>query len=116
VADAGAAAILNGIKTATSSAYWDWPDGRIPFPGALGVLLDGQGRARAIVETERVEIIPFGLVDEDFACAYGEGDRTLDWWRSEMGVWYRASAVRHGEDSSDDTSLICEWIAVVRRL
>jgi uncharacterized protein YhfF len=115
-ADWGAAAVLGGTKTTTSSAHWDWPDGRIPFAGALSILLDGQGRARAIVETERVEIRPFGSVDEDFVRAYGEGDRTLAWWRSEVGAWYRASAARHGEDFSDDTPLICEWIAVVRRL
>ena len=114
VADAGAAAILAGTKTATSSGYWDWPDGQIPFAGALSVLLDGQGRPRAIVETQRVEIIPFGSVDADFAHAYGEGDRTLGWWRSEMGDWCRASAARHGLEFSDETRLICEWIAVVR--
>jgi uncharacterized protein YhfF len=115
-ADSGAAAILDGTKTTTASAHWDWPDGRIPFVGALSILLDGQGRARAIVETERVEIVPFGSVDEDFARAYGEGDRTLAWWRSEEGAWYRASAARHGQDFSDDTPLICEWITVARRL
>ncbi len=115
-ADEGAAAILEGIKTATSSAHWDYLDGRIPFAGALSVLLDGQGRPRAIVETKRVEILPFGSVDEDFARAYGEGDRTLDWWRSEMAAWYQASAAHHGADFSDDTPIICEWIAVVRRL
>jgi uncharacterized protein YhfF len=115
-ANAGAAAILNGTKTATSSPFWDYPNGKIPFVGALSILLDGQGQARAIVETGRVEIMPFGAVDEEFARAYGEGDRTLDWWRSEIGAWYRASATRHGEDFSDDTLIIGEWIAVVRRL
>jgi len=34
-ADAGAAAILDGTKTTTSSPFWDYPDGRIPFVGAL---------------------------------------------------------------------------------
>jgi uncharacterized protein YhfF len=63
-ATAGAAATLDGIKTTTSSGFWDWPDGRIPFVGALCVLLDGQSRMRAIIETERVEIISFGSVDE----------------------------------------------------
>lgn len=116
VADAGVAAILDGTKTATSSARWDFPDGRIPFAGALSVLLDGQGRPRAVVETERVAIVPFGAVDEGFARAYGEGDRTLGWWRSEMGKSYRASAARHGRDFSEDTPIICEWIAVVRKL
>ena len=116
VADSGAAAILDGSKVATSSPCWDYPDGQIPFVGALSILLDGQARPCAIVETRRVEIIPFGAVDDDFARAYGEGDRTLAWWRSEIGEWYRTSAARHAEEFSDETPIICEWIAVVRRL
>ena len=115
-ADAGAAAILDGTKTTTSSPFWDYPDGRIPFVGALSVLLDGQGRTRAIIETERVEIVPFGSVDANFAWAYGEGNRTLDWWRSKIGAYYRASAVRHGTSFSESTPIICEWITVLRRL
>ena len=78
-ADEGAAAILEGIKTTTSSGFWDWRDGRIPFVGALCVLLDGQARMRSIIETERVEIISFGSVDENLARSYGEGDGTLKW-------------------------------------
>jgi histidinol-phosphate aminotransferase len=114
-ADEGASLILRGIKTATSSAFWDYPDSRIPFAGALSVLLDGQGEARAIVETVRVEIMPFGSVNEDFAHAYGEGDRTLTWWRSEIGAWYREEAARRGESFSDDMPIICEWLRTVRR-
>ena len=115
-ATVGAALILDGIKTTTSSVHWDYPDGRIPFVGALSILLNGAGCCRAIVETKRVEIIPFREIDEDFARAYGEGDRTLEWLRTEMGAWHRDAALRHGESFSDDTPLICEWIAVVRRL
>ena len=115
-ADEGAAAILDGRKTTTSSPFWDWPDGRIPFTGALGVLLDGRGRARAVIETLRVEIMPFGAVDDSFAWSYGEGSRTLAWWRQNTGAWYRASAARHGADFSDDTPIICEWLAVAKRL
>jgi len=115
-ADEGAAAILAGAKTTASSPFWDWPGGRIPFVGALSVLLNGRGRMCAIVETRRVEIIWFGLIDENFAWSYGEGQRTLEWWRSEIGAWYRASAARHGVSFSDDTPIICEWISVVKRL
>jgi uncharacterized protein YhfF len=115
-ADEGAAAILNGVKTATSSAFWEYPDGRIPFVGALSVLLDGQGCARAIVETLRVEIKALDSVDEQFACDYGEGDRTLAWWRMEIGSWYQASAARHGQVFSPRMPLICEWFSLVRRL
>ena len=115
-ADQGALLILNGTKTLTSSPFWDYPDGKIPFVGALGVLLDGSRRPRGIVETTRVEIMPFGALTEEMARAYGEGERTVEWWRRVMGAFYRASAARHCEVLTDDTSLIWEWFTVVRRL
>lgn len=115
-ADEGAALILDGIKTATSSAYWDYPDGRIPFVGALSVLLDGSGRARAVVETMHVEVMPFDAVNAAFARAYGEGDRTLDWFRSNIGAWYRQAGARNGVSFSGETPIICEWFTVVRRV
>jgi uncharacterized protein YhfF len=77
--------ILNGTKTLTSSPFWDYPDGRIPFEGALSVLLDGSRRPRAIVETTKVEIMPFGSITDEMARAYGEGEQTVEWWRRVMG-------------------------------
>jgi uncharacterized protein YhfF len=115
-ADDGAVLILNGTKTLTSSPFWDYPDGKIPFVGALSVLLDGSRRPRGIVETTRVEIMPFAAITEAMARAYGEGDRTVEWWRRVMGAFYRASAARHSEVLTDDTPHIWEWFAVVRRL
>lgn len=112
----GARAILDGIKTATSSPFWDYPDGRIPFAGALSVLLGGAGEPLAIVETVRVEVKRFGEINEEFARAYGEGERTLAWWRRVIGDWYCASARRAGATFSDETEIVCEWIAVARRL
>jgi uncharacterized protein YhfF len=115
-ADDGVRLILSGVKTLTSSPFWDYPDGKIPFVGALSVLLDGARRPRGIVETTRVEIRPFKTITEDMAQDYGEGERTADWWRWAMGAFYQVSAARHGADFTDDTPLIWEWIAVVRRL
>jgi len=115
-ADEGAALILDGTKTATSSPFWDYPDGRIPFVGALSVLLDGSRVPRGIVETSRVEIVRFGSVNAELARDYGEGPRTLEWWVRVMGDYYRASAVRHGALFSEDTEIICEWFQVVHRL
>jgi uncharacterized protein YhfF len=115
-ADEGTALILNGTKTLTSSPFWDYPDGKIPFVGALAVLLDGSRRPRGIVETTRVEIMPFGAITEEMARAYGEGERTIEWWRRVMGAFYRASAARHGQILTDDTPHIWEWFTVVHRL
>ena len=115
-ADEGVALILNGLKTLTSSAFWDYPDGKIPFVGALSVLVDGARRPRGIVETTRVEIMPFQAINEGLAQDYGEGDRTADWWRRVMGKFYQASAARHSVAFTDDTPIIWEWFVVARRL
>jgi uncharacterized protein YhfF len=115
-ADEGAALILDGTKTLTSSPFWDYPDGKIPFVGALCVLLDGSQKPRGIVETTRVEIMPFGAITEKMARAYGEGERTVEWWRRVMGAFYRASAARHNAILTDDTPHIWEWFAMVHRL
>jgi uncharacterized protein YhfF len=115
-ADEGVMLILNGTKTLTSSPFWDYPDGKIPFVGALAVLLDGSRQPRGIVETTRVEIMPFGAITEEMARAYGEGEQTVEWWGRVMGASYRAAAARHCEVLTDDTPLVWEWFTVVRRL
>jgi len=115
-ADEGAALILDGTKTATSSAFWDYPDGRIPFVGALSVLLDGQQRAVAVIETLSVRAVRFCEVTDEMARAYGEGERTLEWWRRVMGNWYRSRAAQEGQPFGEDTELLWESISVARRL
>ena len=115
LADYGAALLLDGTKTATSSPLWDYADGRVPFAGALSVLLDGRGQAVGIVETVGVERVRFRDVTEEMARAYGEGERTLQWWRRVIGDWYRNKAARDGQSFSEGDQIVWEWIAVVRR-
>jgi uncharacterized protein YhfF len=115
-ADEGAAAILNGTKTLTSSPLWEFADGRIPFVGALSVLLNGSRKPVAIVETMRIEIMPFNAISDELALAYGEGERSAVWWRKAMGDWYRHSASRHGTEFKEEAPIIWEWIKVAQRL
>ena len=115
LADDGAALVLDGTKTATSSPFWDYPDGRTPFVGALSVLLDGQGQPVGIVETVAVQTVRFRDVTEEMARAYGEGERTLPWWRRVIGGWYRDKAARDGRSFSEDDQILWETIAVVHR-
>ncbi|WP_395504490.1 ASCH domain-containing protein [Ectopseudomonas hydrolytica] len=115
-ADEGAALILNGTKTATSSPLWDYPDGHIPFVGALSVLLDGQQRAVAVVETVDTRLVRFRDVTDEMAKAYGEGQRTLEWWQRVIGDWYRTKATRDGQNFDENSEILWESISVVRRL
>jgi uncharacterized protein YhfF len=115
LADYGAALLLDGTKTATSSPLWDYADGRFPFAGALSVLLDGQDQPVGIVETVGVERVRFRDVTQEMARAYGEGECTLQWWRRVIGDWYRNKAARDGQLFSEDDQVLWEWVTVVRR-
>lgn len=114
--DDGARLILDGVKTATATASWEWPEDSQPFVGALSVLFDGRDEARAIVETTAVETLRFGDATEELAQAYGEGERTLAWWQRVIGDYYRRLADSKSEHFDDDTLLYVERIAVVKAL
>jgi uncharacterized protein YhfF len=49
--------------------------------GKRWIVKDGQGRARAVVETVELTRRRFKEVDAAFAFDEGEGDRSLGWWR-----------------------------------
>jgi len=114
--DAGAALILVGRKTLTSSPVWEWAGTRPPFTGALSVLYDGQDRPRAILETTDVFRQPFGATTEAHARDYGEGDGTLAWFQREMGAYYAAMSAEAGHPFGPETEMVFERLRVALRL
>ncbi|GED10644.1 ASCH domain-containing protein [Cellulosimicrobium cellulans] len=107
LADGLLAAVLSGEKTATSSALWEYEDSGEPVPrvGELSILLDGDGHPRALVRTTSVEIVAFDDVDDDFARAEGEDDRSLASWRAEHEKYFRRVLER---EFAPDMPLVCE--------
>src|SRR5690625_1115786 len=88
------ALVLDGVKTATSSSGWDYPDpATAPQEGEVSVILDGAGRPGAVIETTEVTTVPFHDVTEAHAYAEGEGTRTLGEWREiHERFWQQHSA------------------------
>jgi uncharacterized protein YhfF len=76
--------VLDGTKTATASSFDDYAaEGEDPpTPGTLSIVLDGAGHPRALIVTTDVRTVPFDQVDAHHAWEEGEGDRTLDYWRT----------------------------------
>ena len=83
-ADALVSLVLDGTKTATASAVADYEAEGEPLPqvGALGIVLDGAGHPRALIETTSVDVVPFSDVPAEHAHLEGEGDRSLAHWRA----------------------------------
>jgi len=82
-ADYLAELVLMWQKTATSSAFDLYAVGNEPLPkeNELSVILDSKENAICIIETTKVEVIPFKEVSEDHAYKEGEGDKSLAYWR-----------------------------------
>ena len=82
-ADYLAELVLMGQKTATSSAFDLYAVGDEPLPkeNELSVILDSKENAICIIETTKVEVVPFKEVSKDHAYKEGEGDKSLAYWR-----------------------------------
>lgn len=91
-ADELLALVLAGVKTGTASSLWDYEASGDPVPvrGELSIVLDGAGEPRVVIETTSVRVVPFGDVGAEHARAEGEGDGSLDYWRSAHERYWRA--------------------------
>ena len=67
--------VLDGTKTATASALWDYEaEGEaLPEVGSLSILLDGRGHPRALINTTDVEVVPFDEVERGARPSRGRG-------------------------------------------
>jgi uncharacterized protein YhfF len=110
-----AALVESGVKTATSGLLWDYEREGVapPVPGDFIIVLDSAGKPRCVTETVEMRVIPFNEVDEPFAFDYGEGDRTLAWWREHLWDYYVAECAKHGWQPSPDMPVACERFRVV---
>ncbi len=108
-ADALLALVLDGTKTATASALWDYEATGEPLPrsGNLSIVTDGAGHPRALIRTTDVRIVPFGEVDEAHARAEGEGDRSLSHWRRVHREYFTEHA-EHGRGFAQDMPVVLE--------
>lgn len=98
--------IVDGIKTATCSAYT--PDKDKIKTGAKTVILNSQNTPVCVIETTKTDVIPFNKITKDFARKEGEGDRSLEYWRAEHKRFFEAEGM-----FSEDMLLFCETFRVV---
>ena len=111
LADQLLALVLEGHKTATCAALTSFSDEGEPLPvvGRRDVVLDGQGRPAAVLETKAVMVCRFDEVDAAFAEEEGEGP--LDEWRKGHEAYFRRNV-----GFSPDMELLCERFRLVEVL
>lgn len=109
MADSIGALARSGIKTTTSMLLWELEQGdeKYPFVGEIDVVTDSNGEPLCIIEFTEVEVRPFNAIDEAFAYNYGEGDRTLAWWRAAMWDYYVGECHSLKREPSESMPLVC---------
>lgn len=115
LADELGALIVQGTKTATCSALWEWEAEGNPIPqaGLITIALDGGGEPLCIVETLEVTIRKYNEVDPDFAREEGEGDLSLHYWREAHRNYFSRVLKKIGKEFSEDMPLVCERFRVI---
>lgn len=115
MADELGALIVNGTKTATCSALWEWEaEGESPpETGAVTIVLDGRGEPIGIVESTELTIRKYNEVDADFAHDEGEGDLSLRYWRQVHKNFFSRSLPEIGKEFSEEMPLVCEQFRLI---
>ncbi len=102
--------VLEGVKTATASAYplYEATDEPLPEAGGYSVVLDSRGEAVCVIRTERVTVKPYRDIGAEHARREGEGDRSLAWWRRVHEAFFRADMAASGLCFTEDILVVCE--------
>jgi len=98
LADALLTAVISGRKTGTSTSVAELEADGDPVPqvGELSILTDGAGIPRALIRTTSVIISAFDDVDAAFAASEGEGDLSLEAWRTGHAAYFERVLARRG--------------------
>ena len=115
LADTLAELVVAGVKRAHATLLRDFEKelDPLPLPGDHLVVLDGDGRARAIVRTTHVEKRHFNQIDDTFAFEAGEGDLTLRWWLTAHRQDFAERGEAEGFEVSERLELVLEHFELV---
>lgn len=102
--------VLNGIKTATASAYPLYEQEQEPLPqvGEYNVILNAKDEAVCVIKTTKVYVVPFREVSADHAYREGENDRSLDSWRAIHRDFFTEEMNDAGLTFDENMPVVCE--------
>ncbi|WP_096187694.1 ASCH domain-containing protein [Evansella halocellulosilytica] len=107
--------VIDGIKTATCSAYVFYEKENEPLPknDEYSIILNRKDEPAAIIKNVEVSVIPMNEVSEEFAVAEGEGDRTYRYWWDVHEQFFRSELRKLGVEFSEDMLLVCERFELI---
>jgi uncharacterized protein YhfF len=107
--------VLSGQKRAGAALLWahEVESKPLPQPGDLSIVTNFTGHPLCVIETQRVDIVPFNEVSAEFAATEGEGDGSLAYWRRVHEAYFGRECRRIGRQPTQDMPVVCEHFKVV---
>ena len=102
--------VVQGIKQATATSLWWFEKNNEPLPKVKDVYIvtDWEGKAKAVIETTKVDPTPYNEITKEFAFIEGEGDRSLEYWKRVHEAYYKREMAPYNEEFREDMIIICE--------
>ena len=103
--------VVKGIKQATATSLWWYNTHKQPLPksGDLYIITDWNGHAKAIIQTIKIEQVPYREITEKFAATEGEGDKSLRYWKKVHEAYYKREMIPYGASFSEEMIIVCEY-------
>jgi len=115
--DANECAVLvsKGIKQATATSLWwfDKNNEALPIVGDQFIVTDWDGHATSIIETIKIEKVPYNEITPEFAETEGEGDKSLAYWKKVHKAYYTREMEPHGESFDENMIIVCEYFKTI---
>ena len=73
------------------------------------IVTDWVGNPRAIIETIKVQQVPFNKITSEFAEIEGEGDKSLGYWRKVHEAYYKREMATYIEKFDKNMIIVCEY-------
>ena len=107
--------VVNGIKRANATSLWWFKKINKPLPraGDQQIVTDWNGNAKAIIETLKIEQVPFNKITEEFAATEGEGDKSLKYWKKVHKAYYEREMISYPEKFSEEMIIVCEYFKTI---
>ena len=80
----------------------------LPKIGDFSVVTDWEGKAKCIIKTTEVKLIPFFNITDEIAQIEGEGDKSLNYWKKAHWNRYTCELAEFDCLPSESMIVVCE--------
>jgi uncharacterized protein YhfF len=109
------ALIRAGNKRAGTGLVWLYEAENEPLPeqGDIEIVIDHLSQPVLITRLTKVELIPYAEVSAEYAAIEGEGDGSLEYWRTAHWAYFSRECKRLGRVPADSMAVVCSVFEVL---